>query len=196
MMTHDSETQCVAFVGGTLLAFGRLHEVAAAAKHAFDADTSVSPLVFEATTSARIDIDLGGSVADVIARLPKAPTPEMRGPGRPKLGVVPREVTLLPRHWEWLSSQPGGASVALRKLVEAARKAGSQGDDQRKGQDAIYKFMTAIGGDYLGYEEATRALFAGEKVKFMSLISAWPDDVQTHLTRLVEAAFVSGATNA
>jgi uncharacterized protein len=194
-MTHDSETKCVAFVAGTMLAFGSLHEVALAAKHAFDADTSVSPLVFEATTSARIDIDLGGNAADVLARLPMPQFPSARRPGRPKLGVVPREVTLLPRHWEWLSSQPGGASVALRKLVDQARKAGSQGDEQRKAQEAMYRFMTAIGGDYPGYEDATRALFANDRDKFFAQIEAWPIDVRTHLTFLADAAFLREANH-
>ena len=151
--------------------------------------TCSSPVWSAPRTSGRIDVDLGGSAADVRARLPLAPFPPTRGPGRPKLGVVPREVTLLPRHWEWLASQPGGASVALRKLVEQARKAGSQTGDVRKGQEAVYKFMSAIGGDFAGYEEATRALFAGDRDKFTGLIEVWPIDVQTHLIRLADAAF-------
>lgn len=194
-MMYDNSTRCVAFVGDKLLAFGRLDEVAEAAKRAFDADTSISPWIFDASTSGRIDLDLGGSVADVRARLPLAPFPPTRGPGRPKLGVVPREVTLLPRHWEWLSAQPGGASVALRKLVEQARKTGSQTGDVRKGQEAVYKFMSAIGGDFAGYEEATRALFAGDRDKFAGLIEPWPIDVQTHLIRLAGAAFTTGMSD-
>jgi uncharacterized protein len=105
------------------------------------------------------------------------------------LGVVPREVTLLPRHWEWLAKQPGGASVALRKLVEQARKLGTSADDRRRGQEAAYKFMTAIGGDYTGYEDATRALFAGDKAKFSALIETWPKDVRAHMETLAKAAF-------
>jgi uncharacterized protein len=188
-MAYDVSTQCVAFVGDTLLATGRLGEVVEAAKRAFDADSAVSSLVFDATTSARIDLDLGGTIEQVRARLPLAPHAPVRGPGRPKLGVVPREVTLLPRHWEWLATQPGGASVALRKLVEQARKAGSFADEQRKGQEAAYRFMTAIGGDYVGYEDATRALFAGDGAKFLGLIALWPKDVRAHLEELAEAAF-------
>jgi uncharacterized protein len=188
-MTYDSATHCVAFVGDTLLAFGRLDEVARDAKQAYDANTSISPLVFHATTSARIDLDLGGNVAEVLGRLPLAAATPIRGPGRPKLGVTPREVTLLPRHWEWLSAQPGGASVALRKLVEAARKSGSAAGELRLGQEAVYKFMSSICGDYVGYEEVTRALFAGNKSKFVSLVADWPVDIQTHLARLSQAAF-------
>jgi uncharacterized protein len=188
-MPHDVSTPCVAFVGDTLLAAGRLDQVVAVAKRAFDADSALSPWLFDAISSARIDVDLGGSSTQVQARLPNAPHPPIRGPGRPKLGVVPREVTLLPRHWEWLSSQPGGASVALRKLVEQARKVGASADDLRKGQDAVYKFMTAVAGDYAGYENATRALFAGEKARFLGLITTWPVDVRAHLERLAQAAF-------
>jgi uncharacterized protein len=190
-MTFDTSTQCIAFIGDKLLASGRLDEVSDAAKQAFDANASLSPWVFDATTSARIDIDLGGSAADVRARLPLAAALPVRGPGRPKLGVVPREVTLLPRHWEWLASQPGGASIALRKLVEQARKAASPASDNRKGQEAVYKFMSAIAGDFIGYEEATRALFAGDRAKFTSLIAPWPIDVHAHLLRLADAAFSS-----
>jgi uncharacterized protein len=189
-VTYDAATQCVAFVGDSLLAFGRVDEVVEAAKRAFDTDSAVSPWIFDATTSARIDIDLGGSVADVRARVPQTPYPAARGPGRPKLGVTPREVTLLPRHWDWLATQPGGASVALRKLVEQARKTSSSADDARKGQEAAYRFMTALGGDYVGYEDATRALFAGDRVKFMDLIATWPPDVRGHLERLIEPAFL------
>jgi uncharacterized protein len=194
-MAYDISTRCVAFIGDTLLAAGRLDEVVEAAKRAFDADSAVSSLVFDATTSARIDMDLGGTIEHVRARLPLAPHAPVRGPGRPKLGVVPREVTLLPRHWEWLATQPGGASVALRKLVEQARKAGSSVDEQRKGQEAAYRFMTAIGGDYAGYEDATRALFAGDETKFLGLIAAWPKDVRAHLEELAEAAFAKNGNS-
>jgi uncharacterized protein len=188
-MAYDVSTQCVAFVGDTLLAAGRLDEVVMLAKHAFDQNTATSSWVFDAMTSARIDVDLGGTIDQVRARLPQAAHPIVRGPGRPKLGVVAREVTLLPRHWEWLATQPGGASVALRKLVEQARKTGSSTDDLRKGQEAVYKFMTALGGDYVGYEDATRTLFAGNKTDFLNLIETWPTDVRTHLTHLAAAAF-------
>jgi uncharacterized protein len=190
-MTYNTTTQCVAFSGTQMLASGSLAEVATTVKQAFDQDPSLSAWIFEATSSARIDLDLAGSQADVLARIPAPPATPIRGPGRPKLGVVPREVTLLPRHWEWLSTQPGGASVALRKLVEAARKTSSAADDRRKGQDAIYKFMTAVAGDFEGYEEATRALYAHNQAAFMALIEAWPEDVFAHLSHLTEAAFAS-----
>ncbi|MDT8324349.1 MAG: DUF2239 family protein [Bacteroidota bacterium] len=112
-----------------------------------------------------------------------------RGPGRPKLGVVSREVTLLPRHWEWLSTQPGGASVTLRKLVETARKANSGKDRIRRAQEITYRFMNAVGGDLPGYEEALRALYAPDAARFASLVADWPKDVREHVLRFAREAF-------
>ncbi len=109
---------------------------------------------------------------------------EPRGRGRPKLGVVAREVTLLPRHWEWLSAQPGGASVALRKLVEQARLTHGERDKTRKAHERAYYFMSAMAGDMPGFEEATRALFANDMRAFGELIAAWPNDVRDHATWL------------
>ena len=126
-----------------------------------------------------------GRVVDIDPRFP--PGGEERGPGRPKLGVVPREVTLLPRHWDWLAAQPGGASVALRKLVEEASK---RPDAMRPAaRQAAYRFATAIAGDAPGYEEAMRALFAGHKDDFLAVIEAWPPDVRAQLEKMTAAAF-------
>ena len=126
---------------------------------------------------------------------PEEPAPDApRGPGRPKLGVVAREVTLLPRHWDWLNAQPGGASVALRKLVEEARKTRGQSDTLRARQEAAYRFLSAIAGDWRNYEEATRALFAGDAVRFAELTESWPTDVRDHARHLASAAFSSRKT--
>ncbi|HTM70342.1 MAG TPA: DUF2239 family protein, partial [Luteimonas sp.] len=111
-----------------------------------------------------------------------------RGRGRPKLGVVAREVTLLPRHWTWLNAQPGGASVALRKLVEAARRGNGDGDRRRAGQEAVYRFMHAIAGDQPGFEAAARALFAGDLGKLEDAIADWPHDIREHATMLAARA--------
>ncbi len=142
-----------------------------------------SLLVFDAVTSQPVEI------APADAPQAAAPVPARRGPGRPRLGVVAREVTLLPRHWEWLNNHPGGASVALRKLVEEARKAGGQDGDVREARDAAYRFMAAMGGDLPGFEEATRALFRQDASRFAELIGGWPADVRDHARTLADRAF-------
>jgi len=186
-MNPDTENNCIAFAGSTLIASGSLADVAAAAKPIVDA--GVEPvLVFDAKTSRPVEIDFRGSVDDVVARL--APQPQApRPPGRPKLGVVSREVTLLPRHWEWLAAQPGGASVTLRKLVENARRDAGGEQQAREAADATYRFALAIAGNEPGFEEATRALYAGDAARFTELVSAWPVDVAAHARRLASGAF-------
>lgn len=173
----------VAFAGATRIASGSLAEAAVAAKRALDREAPGAVLVFNGETGAVVDLDLRGSEQDVAARLapPAAETPRR---GRPKLGVTPREVTLLPRHWEWLARQPGGASVALRKLVEAARKLEGEADRARTRREAAYRFMSAIGGDLPGFEEAARALFAGDLDQLGERTAAWPADIRDQTLRL------------
>jgi hypothetical protein len=195
-------TDCVAFSNGQRLATGSQLEVALAVKAALDADSAQQVLVFDALTSRPIDFDLRGDAAAISARLmavartvepraPAEPEPGPLRPGRPKLGVVAREVTLLPRHWDWLASQPGGASVTLRKLVETARRQQAGADDRRAGQEAAYRFMSAMAGNDVGFEEATRSLFANDRSGFERLIAAWPADLRQHLLGLAKRAFTS-----
>jgi hypothetical protein len=186
MSQHQSQT-FTAFDGQRRLVSGPLHEVALAIKRA-EQRGSDNVAIFSDATGRVIDLDLRGSDDEILARLPLGPAaPEPappRGRGRPKLGVVAREVTLLPRHWEWLTTQPGGASVSLRKLVEAARRANGDKDRNRVARDAAYHFMSAMAGNLAGFEEASRALFADERRRFSSLIAAWPEDVRDHIVRL------------
>ena len=133
-------------------------------------------LIFDRTTGRVVDID---------PRFP--PSDEGPRPGRPKLGVTPREVTLLPRHWDWLATQPGGASVALRKLVEEASR--NPKAQQRALRDAAYRFATTIVGNAPGYEEAIRALYAGQRDEFAAHIEGWPADVRRVLEEMTEDAF-------
>ena len=176
-----------AFEGLRRLASGPLTDIALAIKRA-EARASEPIAIFSDTTGRAVDLDLRGSVDDVLARHAKVDEPqtpsEPRGRGRPKLGVVAREVTLLPRHWEWLNAQPGGASVALRKLVEAARRSNGDADRQRAARDAAYHFMSAMAGNLANFEEASRALFADDRRRFTGLIAAWPADIRDHVVRL------------
>ena len=186
-----------AFEGQRRLAAGALADVALAVKRTEAQRTAGPILIFSDATGREIDLDLRGDAEAVLARLPKpapagatteAETPsEPRGRGRPKLGVVAREVTLLPRHWEWLNAQPGGASVALRKLVEQARRGNRDAERHRAARDAAYHFMSAMAGNLPGFEEASRALFAEDRRSFARLIAAWPADIRDHVVKLAYA---------
>ncbi len=189
---------CSAFLGTTCIASGDLQTVALKAKSLLKEDQLAQLLIFDATTSALVEVDFRGTPADLETRLSEnkaaadnsqAPEDTARRAGRPKLGVVAREITLLPRHWEWLASQPGGASVALRKLVEQARLANKAKDLQRRAVESAYRFLSAMAGNEPGFEEAARALFAGDSQRFFTLIDTWPIDLRNHLQKLAIAAF-------
>jgi hypothetical protein len=181
-----------AFQGPRRLASGPAGEVALVVKRV--APRPDEPIIiFEDATGRSIDFDLRGGDREVLARLAKLIPPpveetaqptEPRGRGRPKLGVVAREVTLLPRHWEWLGAQPGGASVALRKLVDEARRASGDKDRERQARDAAYHFMSTMAGNLAQFEEASRALFADDRRRFTGLIADWPADIRDHIVKL------------
>ena len=144
-------------------------------------------LIFDDTSGALVDLDLREPTPGAGAE--PAPESAPRSVGRPKLGVVAREVTLLPRHWDWLSRQPGGASVALRRLVEEARRIHQGRDTVRESREATYRFMTAMAGSLEGFEEAARALFAGDHKRFVALVAPWPVDVSHYLQGLAAASW-------
>lgn len=189
MYTQIAET-CIAFDGNRLVAKGAVLDVVRKVKAHVDRKEDASVLIFDAVTSKIVELDLRGTMDDAVrsveTRLAHAGLPsgevleEHRGPGRPKLGVISREVTLLPRHWEWLEKQPGSASVTLRKLVEEARKRNLDKDRMRIAQEAAYRFMNAMAGDQRGFEEALRALYAGDRERFAAQISAWPVGIREH----------------
>lgn len=190
-MPQTAPKSCTAFAGYSRVAAGSVAEVALAAKALVDQGDQSPLLIFDDATSQPVEIDFRGTPGEVIARLsgrfpgseqaarlgtPKRP----RRAGRPKLGVVGREVTLLPRHWDWLAQQPGGASVAIRRLVDAERKASGFKDLARKSQEATYRFMNAIAGNFPHFEDALRALFAGDRETFVRVTEDWPADVRDH----------------
>lgn len=200
-MTPTPSFSC--FAGHRLICTGSLAEAAMALRGQLGGSDEV--LVFDNATGRCVDINTLGSEAQMLERLRRkypaafasteqaqmetatldSPPSEARGRGRPKLGVVAREVTLLPRHWEWLAAQPGGASVALRKLVEQARKASSDSDWLRQSSERGYHFLQTMGGDLPGFEEACRALFAHDRERLSVLLQNWPADVRSHVLWLL-----------
>jgi len=188
-----------AFAGDRLLACGAYADIAQALASLDEQEQPV--LVFDDATGAPVDAPPRPEHAALLARMgvdgagasdpANSRAARRPSPGRPRLGVVAREVTLLPRHWDWLSAQPGGASAALRRLVDQARKAGESADDRRRAIERCYKFMNAIAGHRPGFEEATRALFAGERERFETLIAAWPTDVAAHARRLAAPGWLA-----
>jgi hypothetical protein len=194
-MIDAAPQRFTAFIGHRRLASGPLAEVALAVLKAPKGLGAEPIVIFNDTTGRPIDLDLRGTERDIVARLPQPASnaetpaedpsaPEPRGRGRPKLGVVAREVTLLPRHWDWLGAQPGGASVALRKLVEEARRASGDRDRSRAARDAAYHFMAVMAGNLARFEEASRALFADDRRRFVELIAGWPGDIRDHIVWL------------
>lgn len=201
-MNSSSLSHWIAFSGNQRVSSGTPYQVASDVKRFIDLQADQSILIFDAETSEPVEMDFRGNLQDILERLPveskketpnatKLPTSDKPAAGRPKLGVVAREVTLLPRHWEWLSTQPGGASVTLRKLVEHALRVAKETDISRQRQEATYRFMTAMAGNYPGFEEAARALFAGDIDQFKQITGNWPVDVRNHLFFLADALNVS-----
>lgn len=185
---------CTAFAGQAHIATGSLSEVALATKRIVDSGELAPILIFDNATSQPVEVDFRGAAGEVLRRLserfPDGGEPGQghsdgtldspRRAGRPKLGVVGREVTLLPRHWDWLGGQPGGASVAIRKLIDKARKENESKDLERKNQELVYRFIHAMAGNLTNFEEASRALFAENRQAFTELTEGWPRDIRDH----------------
>ncbi len=204
-MTHEPKI-FVAFAGTHLIARGMLDDVVRRSKDRLDRGEEKRIALFDDETGRPVDIDYSGSVAEVVARLganpvaarpmsagpmsarPGAAPGKRRGPGRPKLGVVSREISLLPRHWSWLAEQRGGASVTLRKLVDAARKGNPAQAQSRKAIDAAHRFMWDMAGDQPGFEEASRSLFARNFDSFGQQIADWPAGIRGQLERYINRA--------
>jgi hypothetical protein len=198
-VTSTATPSFTSFNGHKRIATGSLKVNALAVKHAMASGVPNPLLTFCDQTGQVVDIDIRGSDAEMLARLPpegnqlqgkesalidSEESVEPRGRGRPKLGVVAREVTLLPRHWDWLAAQRGGASVTLRKLIDEARRASVDRDRQRRANERAYHFMSTMAGDMAGFEEASRALFANDAAKFQQQTEAWPADVRDYVIYL------------
>lgn len=169
-----------AFLGWKRLATGPLAEVLIRTKTALEKETPAEmPLIFEDQTGKQVDFDFRGSIEEVLDRA--IPKPDRAGPGRPRLGVTSREVSLLPRHWEWLETQKGGASATLRRLVDEGRKRDGGESETRAAIDAIGRVMSAMAGNLPGFEEAYRALYARDLEKLQQLIEDWPLDLREYL---------------
>jgi uncharacterized protein len=176
-----------AFAGGKRIGHGDLAAVEPAVKQAYGAGLA-HLLVFDDATGRLIDLGADGAIA-ITSELVEKPTR-----GRPRLGVTAREVTLLPNHWEWLSQQPGGASAALRRLVDEARRAGP--NRARETRDAAHRVMSALAGDAPNFEEASRAFYAKDYAQFDVLTRNWPLDVRQYVTSLVHRVAAAETDNA
>ncbi len=161
---------------------GPLSQLIPALKSASEQAEDGPVLVFEDRTGRQVDFDLRGSPEEALAR---ALPPPRTGPGRPRLGVVGREISLMPRHWEWLEEQPNGASAALRRLVDQARSQDQTANRVRLAVEAAGRFMSAMAGNFAGYEEATRALYARDRSRLEALTAEWPRDVRRHMLQLL-----------
>ena len=180
-------SQFSAFVSGTRVVTGTLDEVWQALSRIDIAGEQV--YVFDEAETRLVDPPLGATPPSVVPPGPaSAPAPAV---GRPKLGVVAREVTLLPRHWEWLAQQPGGASAALRRLVEDARRSLAGEDARRLARERTFRFINAVAGNRHGFEEAVRRLYGDDQNAFAAQMAAWPLDVREYALALAAPAFAA-----
>jgi hypothetical protein len=180
---NGEEIMYTAFAGNRRIAGGNRDSILAVLKQYTDSSDD-RVLIFEDMSGKQVDFDFSGSLDDVLER-GRARAVRVR-PGRPKLGVVGREVSLLPRHWDWLEDQPNGISAALRRLVDEARKREPGAQRAKRLRDGIARFMWAMGGDLPHFEEATRALYGESDARLEDLLASWPTDVRDHVARLVE----------
>lgn len=163
-----------------------LEEVIERSQSLLSSGASQAVMIFDDATGRRTDVELGPN--QIRERLHPDATADRSGPGRPKLGVVSREISLLPRHWEWLATQPGGASAAIRRLVEEARKNRRAEEASRLAREALDKALTVLGGSRPNFEEALRALYAGQFLRLEELIAEWPEELRAHISRLTGQA--------
>ncbi len=189
----DEQNTYTAFEGHKLLFRGKLHDVVLKIKKKLGKSDNSSVWIFNDLTGKIMDFNFQGSEKDVLKRLEIFSSEDAKkastGPGRPKLGVISREISLLPRHWEWLAGQPSGASATLRRLIEDAKKKSQGSHNIKQLQERSYKVMSVLAGDLGGYEEALRALYKRDEKKFYQQMKDWPQDVKDHLNELSKPIF-------
>ena len=157
------------FLKGEVLTRGSVEQVVPQMRTLPPLERASDLLAFDDDTGRQVDFDLR----------PEAEAARPRG--RPSLGVEAKEVTLLPRHWEWLSHQRGGASATLRKLVEEALRKGRTAKDCH---DAAYRFLQVMAGDLPHFDDAMREMYNGNRVGYDHFTYDWPKDVRDHGRRL------------
>jgi uncharacterized protein len=190
-VTMEHTRTFTAFAADRLIVSGSVETMLRKTKAHLDRGGSDQVLIFDDETGTQVDFDFRGTEDEVVARVPSHPLfaalgAQRAGPGRPKLGVVSREVSLLPRHWDWLEQQPNGISAALRRLVDEARKREPDKERARLARESASRFMSAMAGNLPDFEEASRALFAEDRTRLDELIRPWPKDIRKHLVRLLE----------
>lgn len=186
----EEERTYTAFVDETQIASGPIEKMLPIVKAKFDQNESALFLIFDDQSGRQVDFDLRGGMDEIVSRA--LPAPSRPGPGRPKLGVVSREVSLLPRHWAWLEEQPNGASAALRRLIDQERKREPARQQARLATEAVGRFMSAMAGNLPGYEEACRALYGTNRERFEDQIRDWPQDIRAYIQSRASDAFRSG----
>ncbi len=186
----ETQRTYTVFAGMRRIGAGTVTDVARGAKAYLDGGGPETVLILDDETGGQVELDFQGTLEEVLERLANDPdfAPPRPRVGRPRLGVISREVSLLPRHWEWLSQQRGGVSGALRKLVEEASRSRFESEQASRARDATAKFMWCIAGNLPDFEEATRALYANDYKRLQSLIQSWPSDVRGHVERLADKA--------
>jgi len=192
--THENERTYTAFAADHQIASGDLQSTVLKTKKRIDEGEKESILIFDDSTGKQVDFDFRGTPEKVLQKLsshplfvsthPSATAPS--GPGRPKLGIVSREVSLLPRHWDWLEQQPSGISAMLRKLIDNARKSEPDEERARRRRETGGSFMWSMAGNLPGFEEASRALYASDMKKLEKVIQDWPKDIRKYLLKLLQ----------
>jgi len=179
----DQTTNMTVFMGQQVLVNGSTEDVLKVLKSRYELQDYSPVLVFEDATGNQMDFDLRGSMEEVLLRAGQSSS---RSRGRPSLGVASREISLFPRHWEWLESQPRGVSATLRLLVEQERKRNPGAQERRRLQDAANRFLTAMAGNLPNYEEVTRALYADDHERLKILMADWPAGIRNFVHRLLQ----------